>query len=176
MSDKTFLNLVEEVLNGIKGKPKDKAIKIKYNKTVEQKKNEYNKVIKAYDKQQEIVKKLLEEVGKVLIGESTFDINTLNESLKMQKEKLADLEQKIPITLQELNNEKEMLENIDNLYDEFVSWSEEFNLATKERKKMIICKLFKSIKIGKGYNVEITLNLDYEQFLNGIIKEESISI
>ena len=43
-------------------KPKDKAIKIKYNKTVEQKKIEYNKVIKAYEKQQEIVKKLLEEL------------------------------------------------------------------------------------------------------------------
>lgn len=41
---------------------------------------------------------------------------------------------------------------------------------------MIICKLFKSIKIGKGYNVDITLNLDYEQFLNGINKEESIAI
>ena len=103
-------------------------------------------------------------------------MNTLNESLKMQKERLADLEQRIPTTLQELNNEKEMLENIDYLYDEFVSWSEEFNLATKERKKMIICKLFKSIKIGKGYNVEMTLNLDYEQFLNGITKEESIAI
>ncbi|MBO7344542.1 MAG: hypothetical protein J6U92_01210 [Clostridia bacterium] len=66
--------------------------------------------------------------------------------------------------------------NIDYLYDEFISWSEEFNLAAKERKKMIIYKLFKSIKIGKGYNVEITLNLDYEQFLNGINKEESIAI
>ncbi|MBR2449326.1 MAG: hypothetical protein IKB30_04300, partial [Clostridia bacterium] len=174
--DKTVLDLVEDVLNGIKGKPKDKAIKIKYNKMVEQKKIEYNKVVKSYEKQQEIVKKLLEEVGKVLIGESTFDINTINESLKMQKERLADLEQKIPITLQELNNEKETLDNIDYLYDEFISWSEEFNLATKERKKMIICKLFKSIKIGKGYNVEITLNLDYEQFLNGITKEESKAI
>ena len=69
-----------------------------------------------------------------------------------------------------------MLDNIDYLYDEFVSWSEEFILATKERKKMIICKLFKSIKIGKGYNVEITLNLDYEQFLNGIKNEEPIAI
>ena len=91
-----------------------------------------------------------------MIRELTFDISTLNESLKIQKERLAELEQRIPITLQELNNEKEMLENIDYLYDEFISWSEEFNLDSKERKKMIICKLFKSIKIGKGYNVEIT--------------------
>ena len=98
---------------------------------MEQKKIEYNKVIKSYEKQQEIVKKLLEEAGKVLIGESTFDINTLNDSLKIQKEKLADLEQRIPITLQELNNEKEILDNIDYLYDEFVSWSEEFKSCYK---------------------------------------------
>ncbi len=172
--DNAVLKLTYDVLDIIKEKPKDKALKLKYNQTVEQKRSVYSNLIKSYDKQQEIVKKLLEEIGKVLINESTFDIETLNESLKLQKEKLVEIESKIPLALQELNNEKEMLNNIDSLYDEFVSWSEEFNLATKERKKMIICKLFESIKIGKGYNVEITLNLNYEQFIKGITEKASM--
>ena len=114
--------------------------------------------------------------GKIEFDYKDDDCCTTEGEVVILLERLAELEQRIPTTLQELNNEKEMLENIDYLYDEFISWSEEFNLATKERKKMIICKLFKSIKIGEGYNVEITLNLDYEQFLNGITKEEPIAI
>ena len=35
----------------------------------------------------------------------------------------------------------------------------------QERKKMIICTLFKEITVGKGYKIEILMDSSYEQFL-----------
>jgi hypothetical protein len=33
---------------------------------------------------------------------------------------------------------------------------------------MIVCQLIKAIKIGKGYEIEVELNINYEQFLNAL--------
>ncbi len=54
---------------------------------------------------------------------------------------------------------------IDYYYEEFVSWADEFDNASAERQRMIICKLFKEILVGKGYSVQILMDSSYEQFL-----------
>lgn len=50
-------------------------------------------------------------------------------------------------------------------YDQFLAWTDEFDKASLERKKMIICYMFSSIKISRGYKMEVTLNATYKQFL-----------
>ena len=37
--------------------------------------------------------------------------------------------------------------------------------ASAERKRMILCTLFKEITIGKGYKIEILMDNSYEQFI-----------
>ena len=72
---------------------------------------------------------------------------------------------KIPKALKELNEQKVILENLDTYYEQFKGWSESFDSATNEEKKMIICKLISRIEVGRGYNVNIVLNIDYGQFI-----------
>ncbi len=163
--DKAVLEVVNEVLGKIKSQPKDDAVKTKFKKLLEDKKAVYNGLLKEHERTQEVVRKLLDEVGKSLIGESKFDINTLNESLTMQKQKVSELERKIPLALKELNDNDKMLESIDSYYNNFKSWSDEFEKATTERKKMIICSLFNKIEIGKNYEIRTSLNLEYGQFV-----------
>lgn len=50
-------------------------------------------------------------------------------------------------------------------YDQFTSWADEFDTATTEQKKMIICQLIKEIRVYKHYNIEIEFNISYRQFL-----------
>ena len=38
--------------------------------------------------------------------------------------------------------------------------------ASRERKKMIICKLIDRIEIGKDYDIRVKMNINYEQFIN----------
>ncbi len=54
---------------------------------------------------------------------------------------------------------------IDYHYEQFRGWAEEFDSASPERKKMIICTLFKEINVGRGYDIEILMNGSYEQFV-----------
>ena len=64
-----------------------------------------------------------------------------------------------------LNNQKDSMKKIDYYYNQFVSWAEEFETASLERKKMIACNLFKEIRLGRGYEMKIVVNMAYEQFV-----------
>jgi len=39
-------------------------------------------------------------------------------------------------------------------------------MGTPEAKKMIAAYLIKSVKVTRGYNLDIALNVAYEQFFN----------
>ena len=121
--------------------------------------------MKEYEREQLIMQKLVESVGKAMIGTSTLSLETLNAAINLEKEKLARLEKQIPETLKSVNDEREMLDSLDTYYKNFISWADEFDQAPHERKKMIICNLIKKIMIGKDYHLDIILNMDYQQFL-----------
>ena len=164
--ESAVLEVVHMALSKIKGKAKDEAIKNRCEKTVHLKKEIYNSLTKDYIKEQDIMKKLVEEVGKALIGESKFSVELLNQSISSSKEKLAELERKMPIALKDYQNETEILKSLDSFYIKFMSWADEFDCATQEQKKMIICKLIERIEVKKGYDIHIKLNMNYGQFIS----------
>ena len=55
--------------------------------------------------------------------------------------------------------------NVDYYYDQFSSWADEFDEAPQERKRLIICKLFKEINVGKNYQIEMLMDTSYQQFI-----------
>lgn len=65
----------------------------------------------------------------------------------------------------QLDNKQTNISNLDYYYDQFVSWADEFDEASPERKRMILCTLFKEILVGKGYKIQILMDSTYEQFI-----------
>ena len=92
-------------------------------------------------------------------------MDVLNASISAAKEKLAEYEKQIPQAYKEYTDKNEILEHLVGYYDTFKSWAEEFSTASRERKKMIICKLIDRIEIGKGYDITVKMDVNYEQFL-----------
>ncbi len=83
------------------------------------------------------------------------------------QQNIAAIESQIEKTEEELNNKKNAMMKIKPMYEQFKGWAEEFDLVPTEQKKMIISQLISRIEIGKGYSINIQLNMDYEQFCEG---------
>lgn len=163
--DAVVLEAVHTVLQKMQGSVKDESLKLSYEKTLKSKKAIYAELLREQGKEQEKLNHLHAEVGNVLIDESSFSLETLNRAIELTKEKLAEIEEKIPNALKEMNEQKSILEHLDTYYEQFKGWAESFDAATNEEKKMIICKLISRIEVGRGYKVNIVLNMDYGQFV-----------
>ena len=144
--------------------PKDKALEMRYEKEVKAKKKEKNKLVTEYDKLNRSLAELSVEIGKSLTGQSDYAPDVLKMSIKMTTDQINELNKKIAECDKELNEKNTMLSKIDFYYDKFKSWADEFDNATKEQQKMIICQLINSIKVKRGYELELEFNVSYEQF------------
>ena len=78
------------------------------------------------------------------------------------------LEMQIGACDTELAAKNDLLKKLDFYYDQFISWADEFENASLERKKMIICQLIKAVKVRKGYELEFEFNISYQQFLASV--------
>ena len=163
--DDAVLLIVNKTLEKIKGSAKDEAINAQYENIVKEKKAIYLSLKQKTEKEQAVLNKLVSEVGRALIGESSFTIDVLNASISATKEKLAEYEKQIPQAYKEYTDKNEILEHLDGYYDTFKGGASEFATASRERKKMIICKLIDRIEIGKDYDIRVKMNINYEQFL-----------
>ena len=162
--DDMVLDVVRQYLQRIKTTPKDKALELRYEKEVSEKK----KLLKNLNAEKERVERRLTElsveIGKCLNGESAFTTDVLTMSINSTKDELRTIEQRLARCEQSLTEKSDVLNKLDYYYDQFTSWADEFDTATMEQKKMIICQLIKEIRVYKDYNIEIEFNISYRQF------------
>ena len=60
------------------------------------------------------------------------------------------------------------MDSISSQYEKLVSWAELYDTASMEAKKMIVNQLIKRVDVGRNYQVNITFNFSYEQFMQGL--------
>lgn len=163
--DEIVIDAVHACFEKLKSTPRDKAIEKKLKAQI----SEINKDIKRITKETEALKKKLEdltaEIANALVGDSKFSQEDLSAAISITKEKIEGNNKLLTDKQELLKNSKSELDNIDVYYDDFLSWAAEFDESTLERKRMIICSLFKEISVGKGYKVDILMDTTYEQFI-----------
>lgn len=96
----------------------------------------------------------------------------LSRSIEATQKKIRENEKLIAQCDAELEQKSEVLNKLDFYYSQFISWAEEYDTSTMEQKKMIICQLIDSIKVGKGYNIEIEFNVSYKQFFGEEVEDD----
>ena len=106
------------------------------------------------------------EIAKSLVGESIYNKEDLSLALDGIKAKITENEQSLVKLKDEDNRKKLLADSVVPAYRQFKSWSEEFEDASMETKKMIACKLFSRVEVGKGYKVRIVMNMTYRQFVD----------
>ena len=125
-------NVLEITL--IKSGEKNNILEAKFQEVVKQKRAKYNALLQEHEKERHILTKLIEEIGRAMIGESRLSLDVINQSVSNQKEKIAQLEKLIPRALKEVNDNQGILKNLDTYYERFLGWAEEFDEASHKRK------------------------------------------
>ena len=165
MIDDVVLKVLHECFKKIKLTPKDAAIEKKYKAQIREMKREIEQLEKDTVKLKNKLSELASEIANALIGKSSFSEETLSMAIDNVKEKIAENINLIKVKQNQLDNKEADIQQLDYYYQQFVSWADEFDQATPERKRMIICTVFKEISVGKGYKIEILMDSTYEQFI-----------
>jgi len=170
--DKAIESVILEYLSRIKETPKSIAVENRYNaefKSIQRKLKEHN------EENEKLKKQLMElsgEIANALMGKSKFSVDVLADTINTTKENIAKNVTKISELEAALNDQENAIENISKYFDTFSTWADEYQIASKEQKKMIACNLIKEVRIGRGYNIEIVFDMNYKQFF-GCIEESN---
>jgi len=110
--------------------------------------------------------KLSVEISKSLTGESAFTPDMLSTAIDNTKTDLQKTEDKLAQLNYEINNSQGAMKKLDHYYDQFHSWASEFDEATQEERKMIACNLIREVKVSRDYELDVVMDMNYEQFLS----------
>ena len=119
-------------------------------------------------KQTENLNALQSEVVNAIQGKSKFSPEILNTSILQTHEVIAAETEKVTRYESELDNQKKYLDAIKTDYQRLVDWSEIFRHSNTETRKMITAYLISSINVYRGYELDITFNVAFQQFFNAV--------
>lgn len=162
--DEVVLDIVRYYLSEIKKTPKDKALEIRYQKELSEKRKVKRELLDKKEKLEKELKALSLDVGKCLCGDSIFSVDVLSMSINSAKEQIEEVDRLLNECDMDLERQTDILNKLDYYYNQFVTWADEFDHASREQQKMIICQLISAIRVSKGYDIEIELNASYRQF------------
>lgn len=59
----------------------------------------------------------------------------------------------------------ELMDNVSKLYEELISFSDLYDSASFEAKKMIVSQLIRRVEVYRGYQIHVDFNFDLAQYL-----------
>ena len=124
----------------------------------------YNTAQRDYSKVATDISGLKAEVIKAVRGESKFTPDLLSELISQSEEELAGIETIRNIAKQELDNCQYRIVQLQERFDEVMSWTEMYDTADLTAKKMIIANLINRIEVGIDYQIHVDLNFELEDF------------
>lgn len=112
-----------------------------------------------------------DEVLKVIRGDSKFDAELLSKLHQDAKQKVEKSRQLVKSQEDFLLHNMQNKELLAEQFDEIKSWADMYDCCALETKKMILSRLFSSIKVKRDYEIEIDVATSCEQL--GIIIDEN---
>ena len=156
--------MLEDLFKKIKEIPQSKALERRYKLQVSGCNERYKKANAEVEKLGNQLRTLKLEIGKALVGESTFTAEQLSEAIKVTQNKLSEANLEMEKVKSQLDNKKEAMGKLGYHYESFLSWANEFENSPLEQRKMIACQLIRQVLVSAGYNIKIEFDMNYQQF------------
>lgn len=163
--DEFVLSQVKHFFNKLSEGASDKILEARYKDEINMYKKDTRELYAEKEKYEKCLKNLSVEIGQILIGESILSREQVLDAIYETKKKILHIEERINENSKILENRNKLLNTLAYKYNECIKWEKEFDNSNLAEKKMIICKLIKEIKVGKGYKIEIKFDESYKQFI-----------
>ena len=160
--------VIKDVFRRMKGLSKLEIISARYDKELELRKTNLKKAKAEYAREQETLSMLREEVIKSIRGESVFSQEMLSDLISETDAKVHEYAQICDSLEREVEQGQLLIDELSESYDQIISWSELFDSASMEAKKMIVNALITRIDVFKDYRLNIEFNFSLRQFFFGI--------
>lgn len=85
--------------------------------------------------------------------------------------KVMELEAVLKEAEREVEEKESLIKELCDSYDEIMSWSELYDSASIEQKKMIVNAMITRIDVYNGYELNVELNFNIQQFFEGMVYE-----
>lgn len=164
--DGIITNVVKDMFSRITSQPEKMAIERKLKTEIADLKKEQKQQTLLLERLNAQKNKLQQEIANCLIGMSKFSEDDLAPMLKDVKTKIPEVENRLAEIDEEVENRKKNSDKLIPIYQQFVSWADEFERLPLAEKRTIVSHLVERVEVGENYKINITLKLDYEQFCN----------
>ena len=111
---------------------------------------------------------LRNEVVKAVNGESAFPLDLLSSLVKETEQKCVQLQETYQTAQAEVEKSDVLMDELRTTYNQFISWSNIYDTANIQTKKMIVCQLIERVDVFRGYELKIKFSISVEQFLLGL--------
>ncbi|NCC68187.1 MAG: recombinase family protein [Clostridia bacterium] len=117
------------------------------------------------------------EVVKAVQGKSKMPMEVLSELVDESRDKVLVTSERLSTLMAELDHGNEKETEMKAELDRIRSWAEIFDSSEMDVKKMIANYIIKRVNVYEGYELDIVLNMNVQQYLTGLdqIVEETAS-
>ena len=102
-------------------------------------------------------------------GNCVFTQEQIKRRMDTLQEKLQNLEQTMGELQNKIDRSAETAEEIRQEHRKLLSWSELYEGASMEEKKVIASNLIKAVFLSENYGISIELNIAEEQYREGLV-------
>ena len=160
--------LVRQIFERMKAIPKSEVVNIRYREKMEERKSLLQSVRSDYAKAAAEVNMLKAEVIKSLRGDSAFSQDLLGSLIADAETKCLEVQRQMEAAQAAYDEGQAIMADLNSQYDDIISWSEMYDTASFEAKKMIFNCLIKRVEVYRDYKLHIDFNIDLEQFSLGM--------
>ena len=169
--DELVETLVLEMLGNAQNSPRTALLDSQYKEHMANIKGNLRRAESALSKYETNLEVLKKELLAVIKGESILDRATLNETIAETKAGLEKATSDVAHWQSELGKGETVAEELSTQFRQVMTWASAYSTSAYDEKKMIIAQIVERIHLKRGYETNVELKINYNDFCTDISED-----
>ena len=168
MVDQKINDIVHRIFRNVKHFSKAEILGAGHKSKLSEYQAQRKRLEQDYAKAEKDLQGLKAEIIKVVNGESAFPTTLLSSLIQETEQRCAELKQSYLAAKAQVEASEADLKQMAAKYDQLIHWSEVYDSASLEAKKMIVAQLIERVDVFREYRLQVKFTISVEPFLLGL--------